>query len=133
MSDKAIQAKEKKEVSTPAEPTKPGPVFKPTVDIFENDTEITLLADIPGVRTDDLAIDLREDTITLTGDVKPPESEGESYIFKEYSFGKYFRQFTLSEVIDQSKIEANLKDGVLRVKLPKIQKAAPRKITVSAA
>ena len=75
---KELQAKDKVEVSTPAEQTKPGPVFTPNVDIFETDKAIIMLAEIPGVKAADLSIDLRDDTLTLTGDVKPlnrPEEE----------------------------------------------------------
>lgn len=130
---KDIQVKEKQEVATPAEQTRPGKMFTPAVDIFENEREITVMADMPGVKTDDLQIDLRENVLTLTGDVSPFEGKDEQVILMEYDVGKFFRQFTLSEVIDQSKIEATLTDGVLRLKLPKIEKAKPRKISVKAA
>jgi HSP20 family protein len=130
---KELKLKEKQEVSTPAEHTRPGPVFTPAVDIFETDKEITLLADMPGVDGKNLNIDLRDDTLTLTGDIDPFEGPDENDILVEYEVGKYFRQFTLSEVIDQEKIEADLKNGVLRLTLPKVEKAKPRKITVNAA
>lgn len=128
----ALQAQEKKEVNSPAETTRSGVTFTPAVDIFETETAITLLADMPGVASDDLNIDLRENTLTLEGDVASLEDAEETVILREYPVGKYFRQFTLSEVIDQEKIDANLKDGVLRLNLPKVEKATPRKITVSA-
>lgn len=129
---KEIQAKEKQEVSVPAEQTKPGPVFTPAVDIFETEKEITLLADLPGVKSDELNIDLRDNVLTLTGDVTPWEGAEEEDLLIEYEIGRYFRQFTLSEVIDQDKIDAQLNDGVLRLTLPKIEKATPRKISVKA-
>ncbi|MBW1691370.1 MAG: Hsp20/alpha crystallin family protein [Deltaproteobacteria bacterium] len=127
---KELQAREKAEVSTPAEQTRPGPAFTPAVDIFETDQEITVLADMPGVKAKDLAIDLRENTLTLSGDVESPEGETEEEVLREYRTGNYYRQFTLSDVIDQSKIEAALKDGVLRLRLPKVEAAAPRTIPV---
>ena len=129
---KALQAKEKAEVTTPAEQTRPGLVFTPAVDIFETDKEITLLADLPGVNADNLNIDLRENVLTLDGDVQGPEGAGETDVIKEYQTGKYYRQFTLSEMIDQPKIDAELKDGVLRLRLPKVEAAQPRQITVKA-
>jgi HSP20 family protein len=125
-----IQAKEKREMTGPTEHTRPGPTFKPAVDIFETDTQMVLLADLPGVEAKDLDIDLRESVLTLTGAVDAPGSSEESELLIEYQVGKYFRQFTLSEAIDQSKIDAELKDGVLRLTLPKIEKQAPRKIEV---
>ncbi len=130
---KALQAKEKKEVTSPAEQTKPGPLFAPLVDIFETDREMSLLADMPGVKAKDLIIDLKENVLTLSGEVDIPERDDEVAIFREYRTGKYFRQFTLSEVIDQARIAAELKDGVLKLTLPKVEAAKPRRINVKAA
>ncbi|MEJ2588902.1 MAG: Hsp20/alpha crystallin family protein [Deltaproteobacteria bacterium] len=127
---KALQAREKAEVSTPAEQTRPGLVFMPSVDIYETDKEMMLLADMPGVKADDLNIDLDENVLTLDGDVQAPEGADEADVLREFRTGKYQRQFTLSQVIDQAKIEAELKDGVLRLRLPKVEAATPRKIAV---
>ncbi len=127
---KEIQVKPKQEVTSPAEQTKPGIVFTPSVDIFETDRELTLLADLPGVTAENLNIDLRENTLTLTGDIDPLERADEEDILIEYETGKYHRQFSLSNVIDQSKIDAKLTDGVLRLTLPKVEEAKPRKIEV---
>ena len=127
---KEIQAKPKQEVSTAAEQTRPGLVFTPSVDIFETDREITLLADLPGVTAENLTIDLRENTLTLTGEVEPAEGAEEEALLIEYGTGKYHRQFSLSNLIDQSKIDAQLNDGVLRLTLPKVEEAKPRKIEV---
>jgi len=125
-----LKIKEKQEVSTSAEQTRPGLVFTPQVDIFETEKALVLLADMPGVRAGDLNIDLRDDTLTLTGDVQPFEGADENDILIEYEVGKYYRQFALSEIIDQNKIDAQMQDGVLRLTLPKIEKATPRKIAV---
>jgi HSP20 family molecular chaperone IbpA len=127
---KALQAKEKAEVTTPAEETRPGLVFTPAVDIFETDREIAVLADMPGVKTGDLNIDLHENVLTLDGEVNAPDGADEVDVIREYRTGKYRRQFTLSQMIDQSKIDAEMKDGVLRLRLPKIEAATPRKIAV---
>ena len=127
---KEIQVKPKQEVASAAEQTEPGLVFTPSVDIFETDRELTLLADLPGVTAKSLSIDLRDNTLTLTGDVEPVAGTGEENILMEYQTGKYFRQFTLSNVIDQGKIDAKLTDGVLRLTLPKVEAATPRKIEI---
>lgn len=130
---KALQPKGKREINTPAEHTKPGLIFTPAVDIFETDSEITLLADMPGVKPKDLTIDLRDDVLSLAGEIDSPEGAKEIEVLREYETGTYVRQFTLSELIDQEKIEADLKDGVLRLSLPKVEPAKPRKITVKSA
>jgi HSP20 family molecular chaperone IbpA len=129
---KEIKVKEKQEVTTPAEQTIPGLVFTPEVDIFETDKAITLLADIPGVKPEKLNIDLRDNILTITGDVDRLQAADEELLVMEYETGRYYRQFTLSEVIDQTKIDAKLNLGVLRLSLPKVAKAAPRKIAITA-
>jgi HSP20 family molecular chaperone IbpA len=118
--------------SPPAAPerTRPGPVYSPPVDIFENESAITVLADMPGVKAQDLEIDLRDDVLTLTGRVSAPERDGEAGVLREYDTGTFYRQFTLAETIDQSKIDARLTNGVLRLELPKVERARPRQITV---
>jgi len=126
---KEMQPKGKQEVSTP-EQTSQAPVFTPSVDIFETEQEITLLADLPGVKPEHMNIDLNDDVLTLSGDIEPFENPDEDDIMVEYEVGRYYRQFTLSEIIDQNKIEANLSDGVLRLRLPKAEKAQPKKIEV---
>jgi HSP20 family molecular chaperone IbpA len=129
---KDLKLREKQEVAAQAEQTRPGLVFTPSADIFETDREITLLADLPGVKSDKLSIDLRDNTLTLSADTDTEQNPDEAFIVKEYETGKYYRQFTLSEVVDQAKINASLTDGVLRLILPKVEKAAPRKIEIKA-
>ncbi len=125
-----LQVNEKQEVAGPAEQTKPGLVFSPRVDIFETEKDITLLADMPGVSAENLDIDLRENTLTLTGGIAGENNNKEEQIYTEYKTGRYYRQFLLSGVIDQNKIDAQLNDGVLRLLLPKVEKARPRQISI---
>lgn len=129
-SKKELKVKEKQGLSGSVEHTRTGLVFTPDVDIFETDQALTLLADMPGVTSDALAIDLRDDTLTITGETSPEKNTGEKLLMAEYETGTYYRQFSLSEIIDQQKIDAQLKNGVLRLTLPKVEKAAPRKIAV---
>lgn len=124
-----LQPSEKGAMTVP-EQTHPGPVYSPPVDIFESDERISLLADMPGVKAKDLKIDLRESVLTLSAPVTTAEAESETPLLREYGTGSYFRQFTLSDQIDQTKIDAKLNDGVLRLELPKLEKAKPRQITV---
>src|SRR3954470_3770032 len=109
-----IQKAEKAGALTAPEHTRPGPVYSPVVDIFENDSSITVLADMPGVKANDLTIDLRESVLTLTGRATAVESDREADVLREYEPGTFTRQFSLSETIDQTKIDARLVDGVLR-------------------
>jgi HSP20 family molecular chaperone IbpA len=127
---KELKVREKQKVTSPTEQTTPGLVFTPAVDIFETDKEITLLADMPGVEADDLTIDLRDNTLTLSADIAPVDNTDEEEILVEYETGRYYRQFTLGEIINQEIIDAKLNDGVLRLSLPKVEKATPKKITV---
>jgi len=127
---KELKVREKQELASSAEQTTPGLVFTPAVDIFETEKEITLLADMPGVKAEDLSIDLHENVLTLSANVAPFENAGEEDILVEYETGRYYRQFTLGELINQNNIDARLTDGVLRLTLPKVEKATPKKIAV---
>ena len=124
-----LQAREKMEVASPAEQTKSLPVFVPAVDICESDLGLTVMADMPGVTTEGLSVDVKDNTLTIRGEVKA-EDQGRTMLHREYHVGDYYRQFNLSSVIDQNKISAKLKDGVLTLELPKVEKAQPRQIEV---
>ena len=126
-----IQARDKRELKSDSELTTPGRVYTPSVDIFEDDQALTIVADMPGVPSENVTIDLRNDVLSLTGVPSVSVPEQEEYILREYDTGKYFRQFTLSEVIDQANIQANLSNGVLRVTLPKVGPAKPRRIEIT--
>lgn len=131
MSESSLQSRESSE-STQAEATRPGALVAPAVDIFENDKAVTLLADMPGVGPDSLEIDLNEGVLTITGRTSAGEGSKEEPVFREYRTATFQRKFTLSQSFDQAKIEASLTDGVLRLELPKVEKAKPRKIQVKA-
>ena len=118
------------ESETDTESTRTGVLVAPEVDIFENQNQITLLADMPGVKASDLTIDIDEGVLTVTGHVNAPEGRREADVFREYGSGTFQRKFTLSEAIDQARIEAKLTDGVLRLALPKVEQAKARKIKV---
>jgi HSP20 family protein len=126
-----LSSRDKEEVQGVSEQTTPGPVYRPNVDIFEDEQALTLVVDMPGVPSDNVTIDLREDVLTIAGvpSIKVPEQE--EYLLQEYDTGKFIRQFTLSEVIDQEQIKAQLTNGVLRVTLPKVAAVKPRKIQIT--
>ncbi|MGC8493213.1 MAG: Hsp20/alpha crystallin family protein [Syntrophobacteraceae bacterium] len=129
MAETDLQIEEKKAVQAAGESTRDVPVFVPAVDIYESENALTLVADMPGVPIDKIDIDLDSDQLTIRGAVPQQEEKGK-VIFREFTVGDYYRQFTLSSDIDRSKIQASIKDGVLKLVLPKAEAAKPRKITV---
>lgn len=131
MDEKEMVRQEKREVKKTGEEMRPGPVFMPAVDILENQNEIMVLADMPGVDGKDVNVDLENDILTIRGTVSPLEGEKEASVYREFNWGDYYRQFTLAETIDQEKISAKMDEGVLRLTLPKKEKAKPKKVQVS--
>jgi len=111
------------------EPTREGLMWVPQVDIVESRDTITLRADLPGVKRDDVDIDVREGVLTLSAQVQPTPANW-SPVYAEYQLGGYNRRFTLGEHIDQSKISASMENGVLTLVLPKAEAAKPRKIEI---
>ena len=131
MSEKELPVREKQELKSGAEGTRNVPVYIPAVDIYESENEIVLLADMPGVAPGDVDVDLRDNQLTLLGKVSL-EEKPERVLLQEYGVGDFYRQFTLSSRIDQGKIEASMKDGVLTLTLPKAELAKPKKVVVKA-
>ena len=132
MATKEMELKEKKEVKKESgEGTRPGPVFVPAVDILENEKELIVLADMPGVDSKNVDIDLRNSQLTIIGRIDQAEDEKEVSLYREFQWGDFFRVVTLWDVIDQRKITAKMDNGVLRVILPKVEKASPQKIQVT--
>ncbi len=130
MTDTDLQISEKKEAQATGESTRDVPVFIPAVDIYESENSLTLVADMPGVPQESIDIDLDADQLTIRGTVPQQEEKGK-VLFKEYAYGDYYRQFTLSSDIDREKIQASMKDGVLKLVLPKAEAAKPRKISIT--
>ncbi len=125
-----LNVREKQEVTMgAAETTSDKPMFSPVVDIWETETGLMLVADMPGVGPEDLSLDLQDSTLTISGRVAPPP-EGRKMLAKEYDVGSFYRQFSLADNIDQAAITASLKDGVLRLALPRVAPAQPRKIEI---
>ena len=130
--DKAqgLPTREPRDLATATEATRPGVLLTPPVDIFEDANAITVLADMPGVESADLKIDLHDGVLTITGHTTDREGSNEVPVAREYPAGTFQRSFTLSEAIDQEQIQATLKHGVLRLRLPKVERAKPRQITI---
>lgn len=102
----------------------------PAVDIFEDSGGITLLADMPGVSRDRLDVRLDGDTLVIDGAVETPNQPGMSVLWAEVNVPRLRRMFTLSRELDTARIEANVKDGVLTLRIPKQAQAQPKRIAV---
>jgi HSP20 family molecular chaperone IbpA len=102
----------------------------PAVDIFEDAGGITLLADMPGVSRDNLDVRLDGDSLAIEGKVNITMPDGMRALWAEVNVPRFRRTFTLSRELDASRIEANLKDGVLSLRIPKQAHAQPRRIAV---
>lgn len=124
---------QKRERDEAIERTRDQQVYIPPVDIYEKSDAIVLVADMPGVNESSVDITLEKNVLTIEGFVKPQNPEGYDLGWSEYGIGDYKRSFTLSEEIDREKIEASVKDGVLRVTLGKAEPAVTKKIKVKAA
>lgn len=107
--------------------------FVPRVDIYETGQDIFLAADMPGVDDRSVDITLEKGVLTITGNVEPVQPDNYSLAYAEYTVGDFQRSFSLTDQIDQEHIEATVKDGVLRLRLPKAPQAKARKIAVKAA
>jgi len=128
-----VQDTEKRELDLAgAERTRDRLAFVPRADIYETNEGITVLADMPGVDESTVDITLESNVLTIRGYVDPVEPEGRSLAFSEYRVGDYERAFSLSDQIDQDAIDALVKDGVLRLHLPKITEARKRTIAIRA-
>ncbi|MGD8909155.1 MAG: Hsp20/alpha crystallin family protein [Chromatiales bacterium] len=107
--------------------------IRPAVDIFEDDTGITVQADLPGVSRERLDVQIDRDNLAIEGKAKIPMPEGLEAIYADVQSTRYQRSFTLSHELDGEKAEASLKDGVLTLRIPKREQFQPRKIEVSLA
>ena len=107
-------------------------VYIPNTDIFETDDKVVVIADIPGVDEKSVDITLEKNILTINAYVDAPQLDGYALAYAEYEIGDYQRRFTLSSEIDRDNIEAVVKDGILRLFLPKAKSALARKIAVTA-
>jgi HSP20 family protein len=129
MADNSTLAQKDRADQTSPESTRGGLYFTPRVDIYETPNELTLYADVPGCRSEDVDLRFEQGELVLHGRVKRRHPE-EQYLLQEYEEGDFYRVFTVHESIDSSRIEAECKDGVLTVHLPKVEAARPKQISV---
>lgn len=108
------------------------PFVVPPVDVYEDETGITLLADLPGVSRDRLGVRVDGDSLVLEATASTAQPENMQLVYGEAQYPSYRRQFTLSRELDTARIEASLKDGLLKLTIPKLEEAKPRRIEVRA-
>lgn len=130
MSEQELQVQKKQEVEKKQETTYPTRLFQPVADIFETDENLTVLLEMPGVSKDNVDVGLDNGMLTVSGRIDFSKYEGLQPLYTEYNIGNYHRSFRLSNVIDQDKISAELKDGVMMLSLPKAETAKPKRIVV---
>ena len=132
---KAIAVENKQELAPDEniERTRECQCYVPRADIYETDDQVVVVTDMPGVEQDSIEITLEKNTLTINGYVEPDAMEGYHLAHVEYSIGDFERKFTISNEIDRENIEATVKDGVLRLILPKAGPAKTRKISVKSA
>ena len=106
--------------------------FRPDVDIYERKDAFMIVADMPGVADKDVDIQMEDDVLTIEAATAPELHAGYELLYGEHEAGVYSRSFTISSDINRDGISAQLKNGVLRLTLPKAEQAQPRKISVKA-
>jgi HSP20 family molecular chaperone IbpA len=116
--------------NTQAERTRDRITFIPNTDIYKKGDALVVLVDMPGADQSTVDIQLEKGVLTITGHVDGPNLEGYQPIYTEYRYGDYQRSFTLSDEIDSEKIEASIKNGVLKLTLPIAEKAQAKKIAI---
>ena len=126
-----LQVQQKREVEKKQESTVPAHVYVPVTDIFETNAALMLALEMPGVDRENIDVKLESGVLTIEGTIDFTKYEGMYPVYTEYNVGNYARTFELSSDIDQERISAELKDGVVMLTLPKLEKAKPRKIKVS--
>jgi HSP20 family molecular chaperone IbpA len=117
----------------PTEQKRGGRWYRPNVDIVESAEELTVVADVPGAKGDDIDIHFENGSLTLHARVMPRQPADTDLLLQEYGVGDFQRTFQLGESIDANRISAEYRDGVLTLHLPKVEAAKPRKIEVRTA
>ena len=131
MSPQDLQVQQKREVEKKQESTIPARSFVPVADIFEAEHALTVVVEMPGVDRSNVDIHVDSGVLTIEGRLDFSKYESMEPVYTEYNIGHYRRSFSLSNKIDQSKIGAEMKDGVLTITLPKAEEAKPRRISIN--
>jgi HSP20 family protein len=125
-----LQVQKKREVEKKEEATIPARVFLPNADIYETPNELKVVLEMPGIEKNNVEINIEDGILRVQGQLDLSKYGGLQPLYTEYNVGHYARSFELSSKIDQSKIAAEMKNGVLSLTLPKVEEAKPRTIQV---
>jgi HSP20 family molecular chaperone IbpA len=128
---KELEVQQKREVEKPQETTVPARFYQPNTDIFEEEGSLTVVMEMPGVQKDNVGITIEKNVLDVEGKIDFSPYEDLEPLYTEYNVGHYKRSFSLSSKIDQSKISAEMDDGLLTLVLPKAEEAKPRTIKIS--
>jgi HSP20 family protein len=131
MADKQeLQVQEKREAEKAQEQTRPLRAFLPTADIFETEEALAVVLEMPGVDRNNIAVNVDNGVLTIEGRIDFNKYEGLQPVYSEYNIGPFRRSFRISSQVDQDKIKAEMRDGVITLTLPKAEEAKPRRIEV---
>ena len=130
MNSKVDYEKKQAQVPVETERTRNRRVYVPKVDIVETGSGMVMYADMPGVDERSVEVILEKNILTITGSAEPEALTGRSMVYAEYDVGDYERAFTVSDEIDRDRIDAVVKNGVLKLSLYKLPQAEVRKISV---
>jgi HSP20 family molecular chaperone IbpA len=130
-SKQELQVQQKRQVEDKDEATIPARVFLPNTDIYETEDALTVVMEMPGVEKSNVEVGVEEGVLKVYGRIDFSKYEGLQPVYTEYNIGHYARSFRLSSKIDQTKIGAQMNDGVLSLVLPKVEEAKPRVISVT--
>lgn len=128
--ERELQVQQKREVEKAQEQTTPMRAFLPTTDIYETEDELTVVLEMPGVDRDNIEVNVENGVLTVEGKINFGKYEGMQPIYSEYNIGPYRRSFRISSRVDQDRIRAEMRDGVISLVLPKAEEAKARRIEV---
>lgn len=126
-----LQVQQKRLLEKKEESTIPMRVFVPTADIYETKDALKVILEMPGVEKGNVSVHVEDGVLNVEGRLELTKYQGLQPLYTEYNIGHYARSFRLSNKIDQDKIGAELKEGVLSLTLPKVEEAKPRTIQVN--
>lgn len=130
-SKQELQVQQKRELEKKQESTIPARVFLPTADIYEDEDALSVVLEMPGVDKGNVEVSVEDGLLKVGGRLDFSKYQDLQPLYTEYNIGNYSRSFSLPDKIDQNKIAAEMKDGVLSLKLPKAKQAKPRTIQIT--